>query len=86
MRVRNAFMGFMLHIALTFAPVFLLFRPVRSLLKMFVTAPGEGPDRVAWGKDRLEYRAVATADGEGGERAYCKAKYEGGMYYCKFST
>lgn len=81
--MRNAFTGFFLHVALAFAPIFLLFGPVRSLLKKLVTAPGEGPDKTAWSKEWIEYKAVATADAEGGKRAFGRVKYNGGMYYCK---
>lgn len=83
MRTRNYFTGVLLHIAFTLAPLLLIFKPVRMLIKKFVTAPGEGPDKNAQKKERVEYRAVATADLGAGlmKRAYSRAQYNGGMYY-----
>lgn len=85
MRARNYFTGVLLHIAVTLLPIFLALKPIRMLLKTIVTAPGEGPDKVAQGKERIEYRAVAVADVDGPavKRAYCRAQYSGGMYYRK---
>lgn len=85
MRARNFFTGTLLHFAITFLPVFLLFKPVRTLLKRFVTAPGDGPDKTAQGKERIQYRALAIADVDGPavKRAYSTARYNGGMYYRK---
>jgi len=62
--------------------------PARAgvVVRRFVLKPGEGPTKEAQKKERIEYRGVAVADLEGVrvKRAFCKAKYDGGMYFCGF--
>ena len=60
--------------------------PVRSLIKMFIYQPGQGPERDVMHKESVEYRGVAKPDREtkNNERAFVTATYKGSMYYRKW--
>jgi hypothetical protein len=60
--------------------------PVRSLIKMFIYQPGQGPERDVMQKESIEYRGVAKPDREtrNNERAFVTAAYKGSMYYRKW--
>lgn len=42
MRARNPLTGIFIHLGLVIGPLFLLFSPIRWLLKKFIYAPGSG--------------------------------------------
>lgn len=86
MRTRNYVTGVFVHLALTILPAFLLIKPLRSLLKRFVFAPGEGADEAAQAKERIEYRAIAKPDMDNPtSHAFSRVRYngKGGIYYCE---
>ena len=83
--VRNAFVGALIHLALSvsFLSLFSL-SPLRWLAKKLVPfAPGQGATKEKTSKDRFEFRAVATADenAEKPRKAFGRLIYEGGTYY-----
>ncbi|PLB37020.1 uncharacterized protein BDW47DRAFT_44824 [Aspergillus candidus] len=82
LRVRNALVAVFVHVALCVALLLLLLPPVRWLLKQLVYAPGSGPAMEDSLNDRVEYRAVATADQPARHpaRVLGKMKYEGHLY------
>ena len=86
LRVRNVFVGVAVHFIFTTGIVLLLLPPVRTLVKRYIYAPGSGPSREDSANDRVEYRAVATADqdtsavGGAPKRVFGKLQYEGQMY------
>lgn len=82
LRVRNALVGIAFHFAFTAGLALLLIPQVRSLVKRYIYAPGSGPSMEDSANDRVEYRAVATADQDAAtpKRVFGKLKYEGGMY------
>jgi short subunit dehydrogenase-like uncharacterized protein len=76
--------GVLVHFAIVFASLFVAIKPVRSLVRRFVTQPGQGPTAEAFATDVLDFRAIAVAEDtkDGTEkRAMAKMRYEGGMYY-----
>lgn len=84
MRVSNYASGILIHFALVFAWLFIAIRPFRSLIRRFVTQPGQGPTAEATAKDILEFRAMAVADDTTGgkeKKAMARIRYEGGLYY-----
>ena len=82
MSVRNAFVGTVVHIAITIGMTSLAFPPLRWLLKKIVTAPGGGPAQEATKNDFLEVRAIATADQDGPrpQRAFARLTWKGSIY------
>ncbi|RMJ25675.1 saccharopine dehydrogenase [Aspergillus sp. HF37] len=80
--VRNALVGALFHVAFMIGLGLLLIPFVRSLLRKFVYAPGSGPRKEDGVNDRLEYRAVATADQNvaNPKRAFGKLMYGGNLY------
>lgn len=83
LRVRNALVGAVFHVGLMAGLGLLLIPFVRGLVKKFVYAPGTGPRREDGANDRVEYRAVATADQQSAaspKRALGKLVFEGNMY------
>ena len=81
MRVRNGFIGSILSYLFTFATVALYFAPFRWLLKKYVYPPGSGPTKEETAKNRLSYKAIATADEPKKRRAFATFDYTGGGYY-----
>lgn len=55
---------------------------VRTLVKRFIYAPGTGPRKEDGINDRVEYRAIATADQNIArpKRVFGKLVYDGDMY------
>jgi hypothetical protein len=84
-RASGYFKGIALHLIFTIGFALFLLRPLRLLLKKFVYAPGNGPTEEQAKHDRVEWRAVATADVANPmpPKAYGRAYFKGGMYYCK---
>ncbi|KAE8395763.1 Saccharopine dehydrogenase-domain-containing protein [Aspergillus alliaceus] len=82
LKVRNVFIGVAIHFAFVIGMLLLLLPPVRWLLRQYVYAPGSGPRMEDSIHDRLEYRAVATADQRAPDpkRALGKLRYQGTMY------
>jgi len=81
----NWLRGMAQHFALTLFGLLLIAPPLRRLAWRFVHQPGQGPDREAAKKDRVEYRGVGAPDLEstGGKQAFCRAHFQGSMYYRK---
>ncbi|MCJ1282282.1 hypothetical protein MMC26_001605 [Xylographa opegraphella] len=77
---RNSFTGFVTHLMITFGMAALAIPPVRWLAKMFVHQPGEGPTKESTAKDRVEFKAIATADTADSERATAICGFNGSAY------
>ncbi|KAE8349986.1 Saccharopine dehydrogenase-domain-containing protein [Aspergillus coremiiformis] len=82
LRVRNMFIGVAIHVAFVIGLLLLLLPPVRWFLKKIIFAPGSGPRMEDSVNDRVEYRAVATADQNTSnpKRAIGKLRFQGTMY------
>lgn len=82
LRVRNALVGALFHVAFMFSLGLLLIPFVRTLLRKVMYAPGSGPRREDGVNDRVEFRAVATADQDVPQpkRAFGKLMYAGNIY------
>ncbi|KAL4892294.1 Saccharopine dehydrogenase-domain-containing protein [Aspergillus ambiguus] len=82
LRVRNVFVGVAVHYLFLVGLTLLLLPPVRWLLRQVIYAPGQGPSMESSRNDRVEYRAVATADQNTTtpKRVLGKLKLQGGMY------
>lgn len=87
-KVRNAFQGVAIHLALTILPVFLFIPFIENLAKFFIPAPGDGADKEVAAKDRLSLRGIATPDVStpNPARACCVAQIEGSVYACKSTS
>ena len=83
MTVSNRFKGALLHWAWIAVGISLALPPVRWLLKRVVPSPGSGPNPEQTSHDRVEYRAIGTANNGNArpERARGRLTYEGGIYY-----
>ena len=82
-KTRNWLHGVVLHWGLMIGGILLaILPPLRTLLRRFVTPPGQGPTPEAMAKERIEYRGVARPDGDQypGKQAYSRAFWNGGMY------
>jgi len=77
---RNSFTGLVTHLVITIGMATLAIPPVRWLAKMFVHQPGEGPTKESTVNDRVEFRAIATADTEGSHRAAAICGFNGSAY------
>jgi short subunit dehydrogenase-like uncharacterized protein len=87
-RTSNWLSGVAIHWGLLVASFLLAISPwTRALIKKFVYQPGQGPEKEATKREMIEYRGTATPDEPAlsGKRAWCRAHYNGGMYYCKFA-
>ncbi|KAI9166806.1 putative trans-acting enoyl reductase [Paramyrothecium foliicola] len=73
----------LIHWALIIFAVFLSLSPVRTLVRRFIYQPGQGPPLKQAKKDKIEFRAVAVPDTKepSKKQAFCRAWYEGSMYY-----
>ena len=83
-RARNWLHGFAVHWGLLLGSFFIAcIPPVRSLVRKFIYQPGEGPQKEDMVRESIEYRGIAKPDGQvnGNKRAFCKATYNGSMYY-----
>lgn len=85
-KVRNAFQGIAIHIALTIAPLFLFLPFIETIAKFVIPAPGDGPNKELAAKDRLVFKGIATPDvsAPNPPRAVCRASIEGSVYACKY--
>ncbi|PKX99575.1 uncharacterized protein P174DRAFT_438026 [Aspergillus novofumigatus IBT 16806] len=81
-KVRNTLVGVLFHYAFIIGLCLLILPPVRALVRKVVYAAGQGPSKEDSVNDRVEYRAVATADQKTAapQRVFGKFKYEGSMY------
>ncbi|KAE8154738.1 Saccharopine dehydrogenase-domain-containing protein [Aspergillus avenaceus] len=81
-RVRNVLIGVALHFAFVVGLFSLLLSPVRWLARQYVYAPGSGPRMEDSVNDRLEYRAIATADenSPSPKRVLGTMRFQGTMY------
>ena len=82
--VRNTLMAVLFHVGFMFGLLLLLIPFVRTLARKVVYAPGTGPKKEDGANDRVEYRAIATAD-QGQDvanpkRVFGKLMYSGDMY------
>jgi short subunit dehydrogenase-like uncharacterized protein len=80
--VRNVFIGVAVHFSFVIGLLLLLLPPVRWLLRKRIYTPGSGPRMEDSVNDRVEYRAVATADQNESNprRVLGKLKFQGTMY------
>ena len=86
LKTRNYLTAVMTHFSILFGSLLIAIPLVRTLARKYVSQPGEGPSKEQTRNDRVEYRGVATPDVkmEKPARAFCKARYEGSLYECKF--
>jgi len=75
--VRNAFVGVLVHVAVTLLPILLAFPPLRWALAKVVLQPGQGPSREESKSHVLEYRAVGIPNTQTHQRAYARMRWEG---------
>ncbi len=86
MKARSWLQGMAIHLGLGLAAVLLAtMPPFRALMKRFVYAPGQGPDREEAKKDQVEYRGVGhpDLDGDVGKQSFCRAHFSGSTYECR---
>ena len=79
-RAGNPIRGMAMHWFFSLLPIVLMLAPARWIVRRLLYKAGEGPSRDATERDRIEYRAVATADSDSSKHAYAKASFEGSMY------
>lgn len=86
MKVRNAFQGVAIHIALLIAPLFLFIPFVETIARLFIPASGDGATKEQGAKDRLEFRGIAKPDIStlNPPRAYVHSVIEGSVYACEY--
>ncbi|KAJ4858956.1 saccharopine dehydrogenase NADP binding domain-containing protein [Trichoderma breve] len=82
-RPRNWLYGVIVHWIIVIG-VFLIAtgKPVRTLFRNFVPAPGTGPSKGEMEKEEVEWRGIANPDTElpADRQAFCRAWYYGSMY------
>lgn len=85
-RSRNWLMAALMHWALALGLFMLRFGFFRNWVKTKVPQPGSGPSKEAMKHDAFEYRGIGVPEGSQGKgpRAFCKVKYNGPMYVCKY--
>ncbi|CAP68754.1 uncharacterized protein PODANS_7_7230 [Podospora anserina S mat+] len=82
MKPRNWLTGIAIHFGLMLFGLIIVTGPLRRFLAGRVTQPGEGPEEDVASKDEIEYRGVATPDGDfGKKKAVGKAWFRGSTYY-----
>ncbi len=87
MKAPNVLLGILTHYTLSISTALLLLSPFRALMRKFIAKPGDGPDKEAAKKDRVEFKAVAKPDldTKTTKHAFGTLSYTGSMYYCKSS-
>ncbi|KAI1774448.1 hypothetical protein F4818DRAFT_82855 [Hypoxylon cercidicola] len=83
-KVSSAAIGLFHMVSAVLLDAMLKFRPVRSIAKVFIIAPGEGPDVEKTRHSRVKFEAVAIANSnDGGDppRAYASFLYLSGAYH-----
>ncbi|PTB56705.1 hypothetical protein M431DRAFT_111921 [Trichoderma harzianum CBS 226.95] len=82
-RPRNWLYGVIVHWVIVIG-IFLVAtgKPVRTLLRNVVPAPGTGPSKDEMEKEEVEWRGIANPDTElpADRQAFCRAWYYGSMY------
>lgn len=80
---RNTLIGVAMHFAFVYGMIAIMLPPFRWLVKKFIYAPGEGRSKDDTTGEAIEFRAIATADGDTDEpkRASARFRYDGGGYY-----
>lgn len=88
MRVSSAFVGILIHLALSLVSFLLIFPPVRVLAKALATAPGMGPTKESSQSDYFELRGVAVAEqlNQQQRKALASFRYDGSMYKLTAAT
>ncbi|TVY82175.1 putative trans-acting enoyl reductase [Lachnellula suecica] len=82
MRAQNHLIAVVIHFGLAIASLLIAIPPVRTLLKRFVTQPGDGPTKEQARNDRVEYKGIGNPDVRSpAGRAFCRAHYEGSLYH-----
>lgn len=88
-RPRNWLYGVIVHWVIVIG-IFLVAtgKPVRTLFRNFVPAPGTGPSKDEMEKEEVEWRGIANPDTElpVDKQAFCRAWYYGSMYSCKWTS
>jgi short subunit dehydrogenase-like uncharacterized protein len=72
-KVRNAFFGVVIHLALVAIGIAVAIPPLRWLAQKLAYAPGEGMPKERTAKGRVEFRGIAIADQEAAENKAGKA-------------
>ncbi|RJE21762.1 saccharopine dehydrogenase [Aspergillus sclerotialis] len=84
LHVRNTLVAVLFHFGLMLVFSFLLIPFMRTLARKVVYAPGTGPRKEDGANDRLEYRAIATADQgrdvDHPKRVFGKLMFSGNAY------
>jgi short subunit dehydrogenase-like uncharacterized protein len=80
-RVPSAFMGAIVHYALSFGMIALYFAPFRWFLKRYAYEPGQGQTKEEVTKNEMHYKCIATSDSPEKKRAASTFGYLGGGYY-----
>ncbi|KAK4192111.1 Saccharopine dehydrogenase-like oxidoreductase [Podospora australis] len=81
MKPRNWLTGIGIHIGLVFLQLIIVAPLLRNILSKKVVQPGFGPDPETASRDEIEYRGIATAEGDAKKQAACKAWFNGSAYY-----
>jgi len=83
-KVRNVFLGAIVHVSLAALSVCLSIPPIRWLAQKFVYAPGDGPSKDSTAGSRVEYHGIAIADPQEADnksgKVFGKLAYDGGGY------
>lgn len=88
-RVHNWLHGVVVHWGLLLGTILLVLpAPLKSLIRIFTTPQGQGVDKEKAAREQIEYRGIATAATESpvNQKAFVKAWYNGGIYYCKLMS
>ncbi|KAK0732862.1 Saccharopine dehydrogenase-domain-containing protein [Apiosordaria backusii] len=83
MKPRNWLTGIAIHFGIILFGLIIVTGPLRRFLARRVTQPGEGPEEEVAKQDEIEYRGVASPDGEeyGKKKAVGRAWFRGSTYY-----
>lgn len=85
-KVSNVFQGFFRHLLVTVV-LFIIFSPLRKVVRRFLYRPGDGPSPEASAKDFVTYTGIAVPDRDDVKsRLSCKLPFKGSMYECKWIT
>lgn len=87
MKARNYLGAIAIHFSLMIGTFLLAIPLFRKLARKCVYQPGEGPTKEQSRNDRVEYRGIGIPDvtTPNPPRAFCRAKYEGSLYACKWT-
>jgi hypothetical protein len=86
MKARNHLGGIFWHFALAFGMLCLSIPVFRTVARRYVYQPGDGPKIGDTRSDVVEYRGITAPDIDSPSppRAFCRARFSGSLYACKF--